>query len=62
MEFGIEKCTMLIRESGKQHMTNGMDLLNQGKIRTFGEKESYKYFGILEGGTIRVSQENKKAA
>ena len=29
-----------------------MELLNQGKIRTLGEKETYKYFGILEADSI----------
>ena len=41
MEFGIEKCTVLIMKSGKWHMTEGMELRNQEKIRTFGEKEAY---------------------
>ena len=31
MEFGIEKCSMVIMKSGKQHMTEGMELLNQEK-------------------------------
>ena len=34
-------------------MTNGMELLNQDKIRTLGEKETYKYLGILEANTIK---------
>ena len=52
MEFGIEKCTMLVMKSGKQHMT-GTELLNQEKTRTLGEKETYKYLGILEVDTIK---------
>ena len=42
MEFGIEKWPMLVMKSGKQHMTDGMELPNQDKIRTLGEKETYK--------------------
>ena len=53
MEFGIEKCTMLIMKNGKQHMTEGLKLSNQEKIRTLGEKETYKYLGILEIDTIK---------
>ena len=53
MEFGIEKCAMLIMKSGKQHMTDGMELPNHNKIRTLGEKETYKYLGILEAPTIK---------
>ena len=47
MEFGIEKCTKLIMKSGKRHRTGGMELLNQDKITTLGEKGTYKYLGIL---------------
>ena len=32
MEFGIEKCAMLGRKSGKRHLTNGMELPNQDKM------------------------------
>ena len=34
MEFGVEKCTMLLIKSGKRHVTDGMELPNQDKIRT----------------------------
>ena len=53
MEFGIEKCAMLVMKRGKRHMTEGMKLPNQDKIRTLGEKETYKYLGILEADTIK---------
>ena len=70
MEFGIEKCTMLVMKSGKRHLIDRMELPNQDKIRTLEEKETYKYSGILETDTIkqvemkerrnkeRISQEN----
>ena len=41
MEFGIENVLMLVMKSGKRHMTDGMELPNQDKIRTLGEKETY---------------------
>ena len=47
MEFGIEKFTMLVMKSGKRNLTDGMELPNQDKIRTPGEKEPYEYLGIL---------------
>ena len=53
MEFGIEKCAMLIMKSGKRHITDGMELPNQDKIRTLAENETYKYVGVLEAGTIK---------
>ena len=43
IEFGIEKCATLIMKSGKRNMTEEMELLNQDKIRTLREKETYKY-------------------
>ena len=39
--------------SRKQHMTEGIELPNQEKIKTFREKETYKYLGILEADTIK---------
>ena len=53
MEFGIEKCATLVMKSGKRHLTDGMKLPNQDKIRTLAENETYKYLGILEADTIK---------
>ena len=69
MEFGIEKCVMLVMKSGKRHRTDGMELPNQDNITTLTENETYKDLGILEADTIKqvemkdkiqkvVSQEN----
>ena len=57
MEFGIEKCSMQIMKSEKRHITNGMELLSQEKIRTIGEKKTYKYLGILEADTTKQMKE-----
>ena len=40
-------------KSGKRHLTDGMELPNQDKIRTPAENETYKYLGILEADTIK---------
>ena len=53
MEFGIEKCAILVMKSGKQHLTDRMELPNQDKIRKLREKETCKYLGILEADTIK---------
>ena len=37
MECSIEKCAMPVMKSGKRHLTDGMELPNQDKIRTLGE-------------------------
>ena len=60
LEFGIERFAMLVMKSGKRHLRDGMELPNQDKIRTLGENETYKYFGILEADTIKqVEIKNK---
>ena len=53
MEFGTEKCSMLVMKSGKQHLNDGMELQNQDNIRRLGENEAFKYLGILEANTIK---------
>ena len=53
MEFGKEKCALLVMKSGKRHITDGIELPNQDRIRTHEEKETYKYLGILEADTIK---------
>ncbi len=60
MEFNIEKQAMLIMKSGKQQMTEGIELPNQEKIRTLGEKETYKYLGILEADIIKHAEMKEK--
>ena len=52
MEFGIENWAMLVMISSKRHLTDGIELPNDG-IRTLGEKETYLYLGILEADTIK---------
>ena len=52
MKFTIEKCSMLVMQSSKRHLTDGMELSNQHKITTLGEKEMFNYLGIMEADTI----------
>ena len=56
MEFGIEKCAMLVMKCGKRHITNELELPNQNQIRRIGENETYKYMGILEADTIKQEE------
>ena len=53
MEFGIEKCAMLVRKIDKRHRTDAMELPNQYNIRTFAENITYKYLDIMEADTIK---------
>ena len=41
-------------------LTDGMELPNQDKIRTLGEKETFKYLGILEADTIKQEEMKEK--
>ena len=41
MEFGIEKCAILIIKSGMREATKETELPNQKSIRTLGEKDNY---------------------
>ena len=60
MEFGIEKCAMLVMKSGKQQLTDGMELPNQDKIKMLAENETYKYLGILGADTIKQVEMKEK--
>ena len=61
MEFGIEKCAMLVMKSGKRNLAERVEQLNQVVIRTLEEKETYKYLRILEADTIKqVEMKEKK--
>ena len=51
---------MLIMKSRKRHKTEGMEQTIKEKIRTLGEKESYKYLGILEPVTIKLMERKEK--
>ena len=42
MRFGREECSISSNEN-----TEGIKLPKQNKIRTLGEKETYKYLGVL---------------
>ena len=52
MEFSIEKCTKLKMRSRNQHMTEGIRLANQEKIRM--------YLGILEVDIIKQAEMKEK--
>ena len=48
MEFGIEKCAMVVMEKGKIVKSVGIELTDGKVIKTLQEGESYKYLGLLE--------------
>ena len=48
MEFGIEKCAMLVMEKGKIVKSVGIELPDGKVIKSLQEGESYKHLGILD--------------
>ena len=48
MEFGTEKCTMLVMEKGKIVKSAGTKLPDGKVIKSLQDGESYKYLGIFE--------------
>ena len=60
MEFGIEKCAMMITEKKRRETTEAIELPNQKIIRRLRENENYKYLGILETDTIKQRRKKKK--
>ena len=40
----------------KKLITEEIELPNLDKIRRFGEKENYKYLGILEADTFQLAE------
>ena len=48
MEFGMEKCAMLVMEKGKILKSVGIELPGGKVIKSLQEGKSYKYLGILE--------------
>ena len=48
MEFGIEKCAMLVMEKGKIVKSVGIELPDGKVLKLLQEGESYKYLGVLQ--------------
>ena len=56
MKFGTEKyANMLIMKKDGKETIEGIELPNQGRVRTFGggKEENYTQLGILEADTIK---------
>ena len=58
MEFGIERCAILVMEKGKIVKSVGIELPGGKVIKSLQEGESYKYLGILQAD--KFSEEKMK--
>ena len=59
-EYVQEKGAMLIIKSEKQQLSEAIELPNQEKIRTLGQKETCKNLAILEADTVKNAQMKEK--
>ena len=56
MQFGIEKCAILVIKKGKIVKSDDIELPNDKVIKSLEEGESYKYFGVLEADEVMVNE------
>ena len=61
MEFGIEKCTMLIMKSGKRHMVKGIDLPSQENSEKRKRKNTIKQVKMKENFLKGYLRRTRKA-
>ena len=52
MEFGIEKCAMVVMENGKIVESVGIELPDGKVIKSLQQGESYRYLGILKADKL----------
>ena len=56
MQFGIDKCAMLVMKKAKIVKSNDIQLPNDKVITSLEEGESYKYLGVLEADQVMVKE------
>ena len=60
MQFGIEKCAMLVMKKGKIVKLDGIQFPNDKVIKSLEEGERYKYLGALEADEVMVNEMKDK--
>ena len=60
MEFGINKCAILVLNRGKMVKSEGIKLPEDKVIRSLRADEEYKYLGILQADQIKQQQMKEK--
>ena len=60
MEFGIEKCAIMIMNRGKVSRSNGIKLPCEQVIMRLNAEEGYKYLGVVESDTIMKTEMKDK--
>ena len=62
LEFGIEKCAVLVMKSEKMIKSDGIKLPDEQVMRSLREGEEYKYLGILEADQVKQKEIKEKVA
>ena len=61
MQFGIDKCTMLVMKTGKIVNLDSTQLTTDKVIKSLDEEgESYKYLDVLEADEVMVNEMKDK--
>ena len=60
MEFGIDKCAMLVMQKRKIEKSYGIPLPNDKVIKSPEKGESYKHLGVLEADEVMVNEMKDK--
>ena len=60
MEFGTDKCAMIIMKSRQSKTMEGIQQLNLERVRTLEEKDNYRNLRILEEWTPSNKRRWKK--
>ena len=60
MEFGIEKCGILVMKKGKYAKSDGIKLPNEKEIQEIDLEKGYKYVGVLEADVIKDKDMKEK--
>ena len=60
MEFGIEKCAVVIMKRGKMSNSNGIKLPDDNFIKALNAEEGYKNLGVLESDPIMKNSLKEK--
>ena len=60
MQFGFDKCAMLVMKKGKIVKSDSNELHNEKAIKSPEEGESHKYLGVLETDEVVVNEMKNK--
>ena len=60
MQFGIDKCAMLVMKKGKIVKSDGIQLPHDKVIKSLEKGESCKYLGVLEADEVMVTEMKDK--